>query len=170
MFTSIFFWKANHNSLMFWLQHAPYENRVYYGFFPSFCMCFLNTCWVGLMHQSPRAAAALFAHTPIWFACSLWNAQLSHPRVDEGHLGKHFSDSFSRSLGLLLLKKIISKFDWENYLFYGRALVAEPLLSLSGKGGTQLVHTLEGSCWIVLLQNRLPREKEDCSWVYTDEK
>ena len=40
----------------------------------------------------------------------------------------------------------MSQFDCEDYLFYGRALVAEPLLSLSGKGGIQLVHRLVGSC------------------------
>lgn len=51
---------------------------------------------------------------------------------------------FSGSLILLLLK-IISKFDCEDYLFYGRALVAEPPLSLSEKDGTQLVHRPVGS-------------------------
>lgn len=47
---------------------------------------------------------------------------------------------------ILLLLKIISKVDCEDYLFYGRALVAEPPLFLFGKDDTQLVHRLEGSC------------------------
>lgn len=64
--------------------------------------------------------------------------------VNEGHLRSILITQPPRSWGLLWLK-IISKFDCGDYLFYGRAPVAEPPLSLSGKDGTQLVHRREGS-------------------------
>lgn len=40
---------------------------------------------------------------------------------------------------------MLGRFDFGDYLFYGRVLAAGPPLSLSGKDDIQLVRTLAGS-------------------------
>lgn len=149
------------------VREEPYgKNEFIHCFCPSFYMHFfehlLSTAYtpvtiyncldfIGNILQTTRQARLILLQSLKWIVLTL------------SMLIRNIKESisvtlFSRSLILLLLK-IISKFDCEDYLFYGRALVAEPPLSLSEKDGIPLAHRPVGSYWTALLRNRLPREK-----------